>query len=38
MDDCGAVPEMLAATERFMATDEWRRQSARINELFGNAG
>ena len=38
MDDCGAIPGMLAATERFMATDEWQRQSARINELFGNAG
>jgi predicted acylesterase/phospholipase RssA len=36
MDDCGAIPGMLAATERFMATDEWRLQSARINELFGN--
>jgi hypothetical protein len=29
---------MLAATQRFMATDEWRRQSARINEMFGAAG
>ena len=38
MDDCGAIPGMLAATERFMATDEWRLQSTRINELFGNAG
>ena len=38
MDDCGAIPGMLAATERFMATDEWRRQSARINELFGSSG
>ena len=38
MDDCGAIPGMLAATDRFMATDEWRRQSARINELFGSSG
>jgi hypothetical protein len=38
MDDCGAIPAMLAATERFMATDEWRLQSARINDLFGIAG
>jgi predicted acylesterase/phospholipase RssA len=38
MDDCGAIPAMLAATERFMATDEWRLQSARINDLFGKAG
>jgi patatin-like phospholipase len=38
MDDCGAIPGMLAATERFMATDEWRLQSARINDLFGNSG
>ncbi len=38
MDDCGAIPGMLAATERFMATDEWRLQSARINDLFGSAG
>jgi predicted acylesterase/phospholipase RssA len=38
MDDCGAIPEMLAATERFMATDEWRLQSTRINDLFGKAG
>jgi uncharacterized protein len=38
MDDCGAIPGMLAATERFMATDEWRLQSTRINELFGNSG
>jgi hypothetical protein len=37
MDDCGAIPGMLAATDRFMATDEWRRQAARINELFGNS-
>jgi hypothetical protein len=29
---------MLAATERFMATDEWRLQSTRINEMFGNPG
>ena len=36
MDDCSAIPGMLAETERFMATDEWRLQSARINELFGN--
>lgn len=36
MDDCSAVPAMLAATERFMASDEWQRQSARINRLFGN--
>jgi hypothetical protein len=36
MDDCGAIPGMLAATERFMATDEWRLQSTRINELFGS--
>ncbi len=35
MDDCGAIPGMLAETERFMATDEWRLQSKRINELFG---
>ena len=27
---------MLAETERFMATDEWRLQSTRINDLFGN--
>ena len=38
MDDCGAIPAMLAATERFMASDEWRLQSTRINELFGNSG
>ena len=38
MDDCGAVPAMLAATERFMATEEWRLQSTRINRLFGNRG
>ena len=38
MDDCGAIPGMLAETERFMATDEWRLQSTRINELFGNSG
>ena len=38
MDDCGAIPGMLAETERFMATDEWRLQSARINELFGGSG
>jgi uncharacterized protein len=38
MDDCGAIPAMLAATEHFMATDEWRLQSTRINELFGNSG
>jgi hypothetical protein len=38
MDDCGAIPGMLAATERFMATDEWRLQSTRINELFGSSG
>jgi predicted acylesterase/phospholipase RssA len=38
MDDCSAIPGMLAATERFMATDEWRLQSTRINELFGNSG
>jgi predicted acylesterase/phospholipase RssA len=38
MDDCSAIPAMLAATERFMATDEWQRQSTRINELFGNWG
>jgi predicted acylesterase/phospholipase RssA len=38
MDDCGAIPGMLAATERFMATDEWRLQSARINEIFGKLG
>ena len=38
MDDCGAISGMLAATERFMETDEWRVQSARINELFGNSG
>ena len=37
MDDCGAIPGMLAETERFMATDEWRLQSARINDLFGNS-
>ena len=36
MDDCGAIPAMLAATEHFMATDEWRLQSTRINELFGS--
>ena len=36
MDDCGAIPGMFAATERFMATDEWRLQSTRINELFGS--
>src|SRR5512144_1932215 len=36
MDDCGAISGMLAATERFMATDEWRLQSTRINELFGS--
>ena len=36
MDDCGAIPAILAATERFMATDEWRLQSTRINELFGD--
>ena len=36
MDDCGAIPGMLAETERFMATDEWRLQSERINDLFGN--
>ena len=28
---------MLAATERFMETDEWRLQSARINKLFSSA-
>jgi patatin-like phospholipase len=38
MDDCGAIPGMLAETERFMATDEWRLQSARINEMFGGSG
>jgi len=38
MDDCGAIPGMLAETERFMATDEWRAQSERINELFGTTG
>jgi uncharacterized protein len=38
MDDCGAIPAMLAATERLMATDEWRQQFARINKLFGNQG
>ena len=38
MDDCGAIPGMLAETERFMATDEWRLQSARINEIFGGSG
>ena len=38
MDDCSAIPAMLAATERFMATDEWQLQSTRINELFGNRG
>lgn len=38
MDDCSAIPAMLAATERFMATDEWRLQSTRINQLFGNGG
>jgi predicted acylesterase/phospholipase RssA len=38
MDDCSAIPAMLAATERFMASDEWQRQSARIDELFGNGG
>ena len=38
MDDCGAVPAMLAATERFMATEEWQLQSTRINRLFGNRG
>jgi hypothetical protein len=36
MDDCGAIAGMLAATERFMTTDEWRLQSTRINEMFGN--
>jgi hypothetical protein len=36
MDDCGAIPAMLAATERFMASDEWRVQAARINKLFGS--
>lgn len=35
MDDCSAIPGMLAETERFMASDTWRLQSARINELFG---
>ena len=38
MDDCSAIPAMLAATERFMATDEWQLQSTRINKLFGNRG
>ena len=38
MDDCSAIPAMLAATERFMETDTWRLQSARINKLFGSAG
>lgn len=38
MDDCGAIPAMLAATESFMETDTWRLQSARINKLFGSAG
>jgi uncharacterized protein len=38
MDDCGAIRAMLAATEHFMATDEWRLQSTRIDELFGNPG
>ena len=38
MDDCGAIAGMLAATERFMTTDEWRLQSTRINEMFGNSG
>lgn len=38
MDDCSAIPAMLMATERFMATDTWRLQSTRINDLFGDAG
>jgi hypothetical protein len=38
MDDCSAIPAMLAATERFMATEEWRLQSTRISQLFGNRG
>jgi hypothetical protein len=38
MDDCSAIPAMLAATERFMETDTWRLQSALINKLFGSAG
>jgi uncharacterized protein len=38
MDDCSAIPAMLAATERFMATDEWQLQSTRIDKLFGNRG
>ncbi len=37
MDDCSAIPGMLAETERFMATDEWRLQSKRINDLFGSS-
>ena len=37
MDDCDAIPAMLATTERFMATDRWRLQSTRINKLFGNS-
>ena len=37
MDDCGAIPGMLAETERFIATDEWRLQSARINEVFSGS-
>jgi hypothetical protein len=37
MDDCSVIPAMLAATERFMETDKWRLQSARINKLFGSA-
>ena len=36
MDDCSAIPAMLAATERFMATDAWQLQSTRISQLFGN--
>jgi uncharacterized protein len=38
MDDCSAIPAMLAETERFMETDTWRLQSAHINKLFGSAG
>lgn len=37
MDDCDAIPEMLAATEQFMASETWQWQSERINRLFGGS-
>jgi uncharacterized protein len=35
LDDCRAIPAMIAATERYIKSAQWRRQADKINALAG---